>query len=528
MNLFPYCLIPRGGGAAWTRVLQLACALAFLGVATATRSMAQSATPADLMSYQGYLVDANGAPLANSNPVNYTIVFRVYATSSGGSSLWSESQTVTVDKGSFAVVLGEGVQEGSEPRPALSSLFASTSASDRYIGITVKGLSGGDPEIMPRLRLLPSPYAFLARSANGLVAADGTSLLVPDAGRLRLSQAIQSTGGNARGASAVDLQVSRQPAQPTQVASGRASTLTGGENNTASGETAVVTGGVGNTASGLGSVALGGTANTASGGHATTVGGRQNTASGEFAMAAGRRANAIHSGTFVWADGQDADFASTAANQFNIRAAGGVGVNTSAEAGVGLKVAGRVKADTVDVTTLNVGTLQATSLTGYGTTPLGGIIMWSGSESSVPAGWALCDGRTSNGRVTPDLRGKFVVGAQSSQPVGTVGGASTVTLSVANLPSHTHGVSGDTVDGGNHNHYFDDYYVSENIGNGNWGWLGLRGNDWDNRGHTTGNNTAYNGTHRHSFSVTSAATGSGSAFSIVPPFYALAFIMRVQ
>lgn len=529
MNLFPHCLIRRTGGAAWTRVLQLGCALAFLGVATATRSMAQSATPADLMSYQGYLVDANGAPLANSNPVNYTIVFRVYATSSGGSSLWAESQTVTLDKGSFAVVLGEGVQEGSEPRPALSSLFASTSASDRYIGITVKGLSGGDPEIMPRLRLLPSPYAFLARSANGLVAADGTSLLVPDAGRLRLSQAIQSTGGNARGASAVDLQVSRQPAQPTQVASGRASTLTGGENNTASGETAVVTGGVGNTASGLGSVALGGTANTASGGHATTVGGRQNTASGEFAMAAGRRANAIHSGTFVWADGQDADFASTAANQFNIRAAGGVGVNTSAEAGVGLKVAGRVKADTVDVTTLNVGTLQATSLTGYGTTPLGGIIMWSGSESSVPAGWALCDGRTSNGRVTPDLRGKFVVGAQSSQPVGTVGGASTVTLAVTHLPSHTHGVSGGTSSDGAHNHTYDDVYVSEAFGPlGNQGWLGIKGNDRDNGPHTTQRGTWNTSSHSHSFSVTSAATGSGSAFSIIPPFYALAFIMRVQ
>jgi len=529
MNQFPHCLIRRVGGAARTRVLQLGCALAILGVAAATRSLAQSATPAELMSYQGYLVDANGAPLANSNPVNYTIVFRVYATSSGGSSLWSESQTVTVDKGSFAVVLGEGVQEGSEPRPALSSLFASTSASDRYIGITVKGLSGGDPEIMPRLRLLPSPYAFLARSANGLVAADGTSFMVPDAGRLRLSQAIQSTGGNARGASAVDLQVSRQPAQPTQVASGRASTLTGGENNTASGETSVVAGGVGNTASGLGSVALGGTANTASGGHATTVGGRQNTASAEFSMAAGRRANAIHSGTFVWADGQDADFASTAANQFNIRASGGAGINTTAEAGVSLKVAGRIKADTVDVTTLNVGTLTATTLSGYGTTPLGGIIMWSGTETAVPAGWALCNGQTSNGRLTPDLRGKFVVGAWSSQPVGTVGGASTVTLSVANLPSHTHGVSGGTSSDGAHNHTYDDVYVSEAFGPlGNQGWLGIRGNDYDNGPHTTQRGTWNASAHSHSFSVTSAATGSGSAFSIVPPFYALAFIMRVQ
>lgn len=533
MNLFPYCLIPRVGGAAWTRVLQLGCALAILGAAAPARSMAQSATPADLMSYQGYLVDANGAPLANSNPVNYTIVFRLYATSSGGSSLWAESQTVTVDKGSFAVVLGEGVQEGSEPRPALSSLFASTSASDRYIGITVKGLSGGDPEIMPRLRLLPSPYAFLARSANGLVAADGTSLLVPDAGRLRLSQAIQSTGGNARGESAVDLQVSRRPAQPTQVASGRASTLTGGENNTASGETSVVAGGVGNTASGLGSVALGGTANTASGAHATTVGGRQNTASGEFSMAAGRRANAIHSGTFVWADGQDADFASTAANQFNIRASGGVGVNTTAEAGVGLKVAGRVKADTVDVTTLNVGTLSATTLSGYGTTPIGGIIMWSGSDASIPAGWALCNGQTINNRVTPDLRDRFIIGASGTRPTGTTGGSASMNLTANQLPGHSHTVSGSVDSQGGHRHT---PYAPPNSENGAGSQGYPAGNNHQafrssDRGRSYALNVealSWEGTHSHSFNVTSGSTGQGTAIDKMPPFYALAFIMRVQ
>ena len=44
-------------------------------------------------------------------------------------------------------------------------------------------------------------------------------------------------------------------------------------------------------------------------------------------MAAGRNAKANHQGAFVWADSQDADFASTAANQFSIRAAGGVRVS---------------------------------------------------------------------------------------------------------------------------------------------------------------------------------------------------------
>jgi microcystin-dependent protein len=47
---------------------------------------------------------------------------------------------------------------------------------------------------------------------------------------------------------------------------------------------------------------------------------------------------------------------------------------------------------------------------GYGTTPIGGIIMWSGKISNIPDGWALCDGKKHNGRQTPDLRGRFIVG----------------------------------------------------------------------------------------------------------------------
>ena len=62
---------------------------------------------------------------------------------------------------------------------------------------------------------------------------------------------------------------------------------------------------------------------------ATIPGGYSNSAT-SFAFAAGYRAKANHSGAFVWADSsQDADFPSTAANQFNIRAAGGVRLSDS-------------------------------------------------------------------------------------------------------------------------------------------------------------------------------------------------------
>ncbi|MCI0595045.1 MAG: hypothetical protein L0Z48_00710, partial [candidate division Zixibacteria bacterium] len=73
-----------------------------------------------------------------------------------------------------------------------------------------------------------------------------------------------------------------------------------------------------------------GRGDTASGAYATVPGGRGNFASGRYSLAAGRRAKAIHTGAFVWADSQNVDFASTAANQFSIRAQNGLRLADSA------------------------------------------------------------------------------------------------------------------------------------------------------------------------------------------------------
>lgn len=115
---------------------------------------------------------------------------------------------------------------------------------------------------------------------------------------------------------------------------GGGATVAGGTGNTASGLRSTVGGGYGNTASGENSVVAGGggyysgsLANAASGTNSTVPGGALNVAAGDYSFAAGLRAQANHSGTFVWADSTDADFASTAADQFLIRAAGGVGIN---------------------------------------------------------------------------------------------------------------------------------------------------------------------------------------------------------
>ncbi len=71
------------------------------------------------------------------------------------------------------------------------------------------------------------------------------------------------------------------------------------------------------------SIISGGFGNTNTGPHATVAGGNYNSASTN-SFAAGHRAKATNQGAFVWADSTDADFSSTAANQFNVRASGGV------------------------------------------------------------------------------------------------------------------------------------------------------------------------------------------------------------
>ncbi len=157
----------------------------------------------------------------------------------------------------------------------------------------------------------------------------------------------------------------------TNTASGGKSTVGGGERNAASGEYATVGGGHNNTASGFWAVVGGGDFNEATNARSTVAGGERNTASGAvaaiaggcenvangnfaavpggtansaggaFSFAAGRRAKANHIGAFVWADSTDADFASTAPNQFSLRATGGVRIDTGSAPGVSLNAADR-------------------------------------------------------------------------------------------------------------------------------------------------------------------------------------------
>jgi microcystin-dependent protein len=140
------------------------------------------------------------------------------------------------------------------------------------------------------------------------------------------------------------------------------------------------------------------------------------------------------------------------------------------------------------------------------TIPAGLISMWSGSIGSIPSGWYLCDG--SNG--TPNLTDRFVIGAGSTYAVNGTGGASTATLITANLPAHTHTA---TVTDPGHLHTYDRVNGSSGAAGGGASVIS---------GYTTTNtSTATTG-----ISVSNASTGSGTSFSILPPYYALAFIQK--
>ncbi len=140
---------------------------------------------------------------------------------------------------------------------------------------------------------------------------------------------------------------------------GAHSTRTGGTGNTASGQVSTVAGGSSNTASGDFSTVGGGGAqpprtsgvgNTASGYGSTVPGGSSNLAAGFFSFAAGQRAKALHDGAFVWADSTNADFNSSATNQFNVRASGGLRIfsNAALTAGVTLAAGGNAWAGVCD------------------------------------------------------------------------------------------------------------------------------------------------------------------------------------
>ena len=109
--------------------------------------------------------------------------------------------------------------------------------------------------------------------------------------------------------------------------------------------------------------------------------------------------------------------------------------------------------------------------------PAGTIVLWFGTIGNIPSGWILCNGAGGS----PDLRNKFVVGAGDTYGVDAVGGAAT----------HTHPFLGD-----GHTHTIP-------------GGVSLDG-----------------GPNFSTTTSSSQASGTSDAGSTLPPYHALAYIMK--
>lgn len=134
--------------------------------------------------------------------------------------------------------------------------------------------------------------------------------------------------------------------------------------------------------------------------------------------------------TFSAAPGQSGGNTLLSDNQFTYNASSNV-VTAGTFSGSGASLT------SLNANNLNSGTVANARLTDSSLFVQGMIMMYNGS--SAPSGWAICNGQ--NG--TPDLRDRFIVGTGSSYSLGNTGGANSVTLTTAQMPSHKHTTSVD-------------------------------------------------------------------------------------
>lgn len=171
--------------------------------------------------------------------------------------------------------------------------------------------------------------------------------------------------------------------------------------------------------------------------------------------------------------------------------------------GGGLDVSGDTKVGNLEASSLtvkgNMSVDTSGALSGYGTIPVGCIVMWSGEQNKIPDGWALCNGQTSNGIKTPNLADRFIVGAGNQYSVGNTGGYDAVTLTTDQMPSHSHSMSVRVT-----------------------GYSGSRSSIWEVYGdEANGYVAGWRG-------LGTSSAGGGKAHENRPPYYALCFIMRVK
>ncbi len=216
------------------------------------------------------------------------------------------------------------------------SASTATTATSLSGTLPVAQLSGNLPTSQLAGTLLPAQFAGIYSNAVTLnnpansFTGNGTALTNVNAVTVRGlgTNSFWQTGGNSGVSPAggnflgtldnqpLEFRVNNARALRLETTTGAPNVIGGASNN-------IATAGV------IGAVIGGGSGNTNGGNYSTVPGGISNYALGDFSFAGGQRAKALNTGAFVWADSQNADFSSTASNQFNIRAGGGVRIVTA-------------------------------------------------------------------------------------------------------------------------------------------------------------------------------------------------------
>lgn len=187
--------------------------------------------------------------------------------------------------------------------------------------------------------------------------------------------------------------------------------------------------------------------------------------------------------------------------------------------------------------------------------PVGTVLMWAGASDAVPSGYLLCDGaavsRTEyaalfstlgtafgvgDGSTTfslPDLRARFVFGANSTYTRGETGGEVNHTLTASEMPVHSHSCS----DGGSHTHTMESG-GEHTHSSGASGTISVSKGDGTSGTSTVGKggtaDTGSAGLHTHELGTASDHThsignvGGGNAHNNMPPYIALAYIIRAR
>ena len=142
--------------------------------------------------------------------------------------------------------------------------------------------------------------------------------------------------------------------------------------------------------------------------------------------------------------------------------------------------------------------------------PTGCILLWSGSTGSIPATWYLCDG--TNG--TPDLRDRFIVGAGNTYAVNATGGSAD-----AIVVTHNHTATSTVTDPGHKHNAITQ--VNGGSGSGN-----QYANSFAGSTDTTSTLMIQTNTTGITVATTTATSGTSGTNANLPPYYALAYIMK--